>query len=86
LWLDLRRSDLIKVFTWAPLDLMMKSSLAPLNSVAVSILAVAVIVLAIKEPRCDSAGGLLRVETPTRQKAPPQQPTVSGHQRELRKF
>ena len=69
-----------------PLNLMMKSSQPPVSSIAVALLAVAVIVLAIKEPQCDCKSSLPLVETPTSQQASPQRPSTSGRQRELRKF
>jgi len=69
-----------------PLKLMMKSSRPPISSIAVSLLAVAVIFLAIKEPRCDCENGLPLVETPTSQQPSPQRPSTTGRQRELRKF
>lgn len=69
-----------------PLHLMMKSSQPSVSSIAVVLLAVAVIVLAIKEPRCDCENGLPLVETPNSQQASPQRPSAIGRQRELRKF
>ena len=65
---------------------MKKSSPTPINSIAVVFLAVAVIVLSIKEPRCDCEHDLPRVELPTTQQASPPQPSTPGRQRELRKF
>lgn len=64
---------------------MMKSSPPTINSIAVVFLAVAVIVLAMKEPRCDCEHNLPRVEMPRTQQASPQ-PSAPGRQRELRKF
>lgn len=74
------------VFATMLLSLMMKSGQPPVSSIAVALLAVAVIVLAIKEPRCDCENGLPLVETPTSQQASPQRPSAGGRQRELRKF
>ena len=65
---------------------MKKSSPLPINSIAVVFLAVAVILLAIKEPRCDCEHDSPRVEMPTTQQASPTQPSIPGRQRELRKF
>ena len=64
---------------------MIKSS-PPIHSVAVALLAIAVIVLAIKEPRCDCQNDLPSVETPSRQQDSVPRPSKTGRSRELRKF
>jgi hypothetical protein len=68
-----------------PLELM-NSSGPPLNSIAVALLAIAVIVLAIKEPRCNCESDVPAAETPATPQAPPARPSKTGRQRELRKF
>ena len=53
---------------------------------AVALLAVAVIVLAIKEPRCDCQNDLPSAEMPSGQQNQSPRPSRSGRQRELRRF
>lgn len=55
-----------------------------LNSLAVALLAVAVIILAIKEPRCKD--NTLKDVDPISQKQHLEQTRQDGSQRELRKF
>ena len=57
----------------------------PMNSVAVALLAIAVIVLAIKEPRCDSDNNIPSTES-TNQRLSSPNPSVTVRRRELRKF
>ncbi len=62
----------------------MNNKTAPIHSIAVALLAVAVIFLAIKEPRCDN--DMPSAETTTGQQDSIQRPSRTGRQRELRKF
>ena len=64
----------------------MNTSSAPIHSLAVALLAVAVIVLAIKEPRCECDNDLPSSETPAARQAEQPRPSRTGRQRELRKF
>ncbi|QNI58564.1 hypothetical protein SynBIOSU31_01694 [Synechococcus sp. BIOS-U3-1] len=64
----------------------MNNRSTPINSLAVALLAVAVIVLAMNEPRCDCKNDMLSTETPTSQKESSLGPLRAGRQRELRKF
>ena len=57
----------------------------PMNSIAVALLAIAVIFLAIKEPRCDCNNNMPSIE-PTNQLSSPPNPPVTRRRRELRKF
>ena len=68
-----------------PHDLMNPGS-GTINSIAVALLAVAVITLAIKEPRCDCENAIPSAETTTRERAASPRPSATGRQRELRKF
>jgi len=64
----------------------MNSSSSPINSIAVALMAIAVILLAIKEPRCDCEVENPSADTLNTQKGSPARPSRTGRQRELRKF
>ena len=66
----------------------MNNKTAPIHSIAVALLAVAVIFLAIKEPRCDCDcdNDMPSAQTTTGQQDSMQRPSRTGRQRELRKF
>ncbi len=68
-----------------PVELMNNKSM-PINSIAVALLAVAVIFLAIKEPRCECDNDVPAAKTTTRQQDSSLRPSRTGRQRELRKF
>ena len=65
---------------------LMNNKTASINSSVVVLLAIAVIVLAIKEPRCDCDNDMPSAETTTGQQDSMQRPSRTGRQRELRKF
>tara|TARA_B100001113_G_scaffold219749_1_gene180206 strand:+ start:283 stop:492 length:210 start_codon:yes stop_codon:yes gene_type:complete len=65
---------------------LMNNKTAPIHSIAVALLAVAVIFLAIKEPRCDCDNDMPSAQTTTGQQDSMQRPSRTGRQRELRKF
>ena len=64
----------------------MNNKTAPINSIAVALLAVAVIFLAIKEPRCECDNDRPSAEMTTGQQDSILRPSRTGRQRELRKF
>ena len=64
----------------------MTSSWIPFNALAVSLLAVAVVVLTIKQPKCDRTTDLPSAATTDDPQASPPRPSGTGRQRELRQF
>lgn len=65
---------------------MQNSISSMINAAAVALLAIAVIFLAIKEPRCDCKINPQQDEASSTQQPSPPRPTTSRGQRELRKF
>ena len=65
---------------------LMNNKTSPIHSIAVALLAVAVIFLAIKEPHCDCENDIPSAETTTGLQDSIQRPSRTGRQRELRKF
>ena len=65
---------------------MNKKTQVPMNSIAVALLAIAVIVLAIKEPHCNCENSSETVQTPIRQQTTAPRRSRTQIQRELGKF